>query len=79
MASELAELYAAQVNQAAQLQPSQLRGQQMATCDFLGATATSGTWGGNNWRMLGVDLAYEEPIKLTPIQEMRAGLKSWLW
>ena len=76
MAEDLAQTYTNRVSELAQLQQSQLRGQAMATCDFL--TATNGNWSGNNWRMLGVDLAYEEPIKLTPIQEMRAGLKSWL-
>jgi len=76
------ETYADQVNMSAQQQQSRLRGATMATgfnnfTNWVDSTSTAMTNSGD-WRTLGVDVACDTPVKLTPIQEIRAGLKSWL-
>jgi len=80
LAAFLAQAFAAGVSAAAQQQQSKLRGDIMGTGEtnftrFL-STTTTGTWAAGT---VAVDLAYDEiPIPMTPIQELRAGLKEWL-
>jgi len=72
--------YANRVDELAQIQQSKLRGQAMATCDFLTSGFASGTATSGNWfsKEVAVGMGYKEPIPLTPIQQIREGLKSWL-